>query len=215
MLARLILPQSVWEKICQQAVAEWPRECLGMLVGTPDGRVQDAYPIANASTDPHRFLSEPASLLAAEKRRRREGWHLLGFYHSHPDGQPVPSAIDTDPNVNFWLDGTVVSLIIAVSPVSKPVGAQGTLANNPNVPHSSVSEIAERIPIRKDSPPPSDQVVTNPGGTKRAPLEIPPESMRDRVDWAISELFGGFCLEGRVYRLYPGQWELICVLLEA
>ncbi|GBD36506.1 hypothetical protein HRbin36_01631 [bacterium HR36] len=116
----LLLPRPIWEQIAAQAVRDWPRECLGMLVGLPDGRVRDAYPIRNAAANPHRFLSEPYSLFAAEKRRRQQGWHLLGFYHSHPGGHPVPSHIDTNPDVNFWLDGSVVSLIVAVRPATEP-----------------------------------------------------------------------------------------------
>ncbi|MCS7167979.1 MAG: M67 family metallopeptidase [Gemmatales bacterium] len=112
--SRLWIPIAVWRQICVQAVREWPNECLGMLVGTSSGHVRAAYELVNALAHPHRFLSEPASLFAAERRRRQEGWDLLGFYHSHPGGRPVPSHVDTDPEVNYWLDGSVVSVIVAI-----------------------------------------------------------------------------------------------------
>ncbi|MCS7015838.1 MAG: Mov34/MPN/PAD-1 family protein [Gemmatales bacterium] len=116
--SRLTLPRAVWRQICAQAVREWPNECLGMLVGTSSGHVRAAYELVNALAQPHRFLSEPASLFAAERRRRQEGWDLLGFYHSHPGGRPVPSQVDTDPAVNYWLDGSVVTLIVALYPTA-------------------------------------------------------------------------------------------------
>lgn len=200
MLARLILPQSVWEKICQQAVAEWPRECLGMLVGTPDGRVQDAYPIANASTDPHRFLSEPVSLLAAEKRRRREGWHLLGFYHSHPDGQPVPSAIDTDPNVNFWLDGTVVSLIIAVRRLGPAIPCSVTPANTAR-PSPQTAELLA-----------SQRTASNQSVERHVPLN--PSGAQHATSTSIQDVCKNYYLEARAYRLLPQHWVTISVCLD-
>lgn len=117
----LIVPHRIWQQLTGHVIRELPNECLGMLVGLPDGRVGAAYEIVNALAQPHRFVSEPASLFAAEKRRRSEGWHLLGFYHSHPNGLPVPSRVDTDPEVNYWLDGSVVTLILAVPPTRPPV----------------------------------------------------------------------------------------------
>lgn len=117
----LIVPHRIWQQLTGHVIRELPNECVGMLVGLPDGRVEAAYEIANALAQPRRFVSEPASLFAAEKRRRSEGWHLLGFYHSHPEGLPVPSQVDTDPEVNYWLDGSVVTLILAVQPARRPV----------------------------------------------------------------------------------------------
>jgi|GEM_PF-1954034 len=127
---RLILPEKIWRQLTEHAVRDLPNECLGMLAGLPDGRVCAAYEIVNASTNPHRFLSDPASLCAAEKRRRSAGWHLLGFYHSHPHGRPIPSSIDTDPEVNFWLDGSTATVILAVRSLNQfPAIAQALLTD--------------------------------------------------------------------------------------
>lgn len=179
-LERLVLPRLVWQQLCGHALREWPRECLGMLVGLAEGRVRAAYEIANAASDPHRFWSEPASLLAAEKRRRQEGWHLLGFYHSHPGGQPVPSRIDTDPEVNFWLDGSVVSLIIALRPVQTASSASQS---------STGSAIAPSALARSEHPQAAKHATSSTLG--------------------LTETVSEFCLEARAYRLYPGRWEAV------
>ena len=96
-----------------------PRECCGLLLGV-DERIDTARAAANVAGDPrHRFEIDPATLLAAHREARAGGPALLGYYHSHPDGHPVPSAVDCEHasgdrrvwaivaggEVAFWRDG--------------------------------------------------------------------------------------------------------------
>jgi proteasome lid subunit RPN8/RPN11 len=97
------------------AVTEAPNECVGLLGGTPEGRVTERFPLVNALANPRRFESEPRSLLAAERRRRDLGLEFLAVYHSHPTSPAVPSRTDTDPEVNFWLGTDIVSIIISLA----------------------------------------------------------------------------------------------------
>ena len=70
--------------------------------------------------DPARhFEIDPAALFAAHRAARDGGLELLGYYHSHPEGHPVPSATDCEHasgdhrvwaivasgEVAFWCDG--------------------------------------------------------------------------------------------------------------
>ena len=41
-----------------------------------------------------RFALDPREQIAAQRWARARGWQVLGSAHSHPGGQPVPSAID-------------------------------------------------------------------------------------------------------------------------
>ncbi|WP_242095575.1 Mov34/MPN/PAD-1 family protein [Sphingomonas sp. CROZ-RG-20F-R02-07] len=76
------------------AAASPDAEVCGLLFGAPD-QVEAAQPCANVAADPRRaFEIDPAALLAAYRRARQGGAMVIGHYHSHPSGQPVPSARD-------------------------------------------------------------------------------------------------------------------------
>ena len=66
----------------------------GLLFGA-DGRIETAEACANVAADPARaFEIEPAALFAAYRRARAGGARVIGHYHSHPSGEPVPSGRD-------------------------------------------------------------------------------------------------------------------------
>lgn len=78
----------------EEAASAAPRECCGLLLGQ-DGTVREARPAANLADDPLRhFEIDPAALFAAHRAARAGGPELLGYYHSHPAGHPLPSATD-------------------------------------------------------------------------------------------------------------------------
>lgn len=73
-----------------------PQECCGLLLGR-SGRISEVRTARNVAAEPlHRFEIDPVALLEAHKAARRGGPDLLGYYHSHPEGHPVPSAIDCE-----------------------------------------------------------------------------------------------------------------------
>lgn len=87
-----------------------PRECCGLLVGHADGDavvVSEVVPAANcAADDLVAFEIEPATLLATHRQARAAGRAVVGWYHSHPDGLPFPSARDAERAVEtgkIWL----------------------------------------------------------------------------------------------------------------
>jgi proteasome lid subunit RPN8/RPN11 len=82
--------------LIEEAAKAAPQECCGLLLGA-GGRVHEARPAANVAPDPARhFEIDPASLFAAHRSARAGGPELIGYYHSHPAGHPVPSATDCD-----------------------------------------------------------------------------------------------------------------------
>jgi proteasome lid subunit RPN8/RPN11 len=96
-----------------------PEECCGLLLGH-DGRITEARAADNVAGDRLRhFEIDPAALFAAHREARSGGRELLGYYHSHPTGHPVPSATDcahasgdnrawaivAGGEVAFWRDG--------------------------------------------------------------------------------------------------------------
>lgn len=73
-----------------------PQECCGLLLGDAATlRIDAILPAANVAADPlHRFEIDPATLLGAHKAARAGGPQIAGHYHSHPLGEPLPSACD-------------------------------------------------------------------------------------------------------------------------
>lgn len=71
-----------------------PDEVCGLLLGEGD-RIVAVRPCANVSAAPAtRFELDPAALIAAWRAARGGGPRVIGHYHSHPSGDPHPSATD-------------------------------------------------------------------------------------------------------------------------
>lgn len=89
------------------ARAAMPREACGLLVGPSEEVISRVEPAANVAAEPERrFEIDPRQLLALHRSLRGTPERLIGHWHSHPDGPPVPSACDRemahDPDM-VWL----------------------------------------------------------------------------------------------------------------
>ncbi|MBI4428722.1 MAG: M67 family metallopeptidase [Ignavibacteriales bacterium] len=85
----------------------FPEECCGVLLGRKngfDGIVVDALARRNShETDrTRRFLVTPAEYKFAEVEAKKEGVDIIGFYHSHPNHPPKPSAFDLQHALPWW-----------------------------------------------------------------------------------------------------------------
>lgn len=90
----LLLPHPVHRQLIAEAAAAHPHECCGLILGR-DGRIERVQPARNVHPAPQRnFEIDPAALIAAHRAARSGGAEVLGYYHSHPAGEPRPS--DTD-----------------------------------------------------------------------------------------------------------------------
>ncbi|AEG48698.1 putative protease [Sphingobium chlorophenolicum L-1] len=90
---RVGISRGLLEQIMSEAAADTNEVC-GLLLGEP-GRIDAIQPAANAASDPaRRFELDPAVLIAAHRAARAGGARIVGHYHSHPGGAPVPSATD-------------------------------------------------------------------------------------------------------------------------
>jgi proteasome lid subunit RPN8/RPN11 len=84
--------------VAQRVVAvAAPEEACGLLLGCR-WRVGLLWPCRNvwipAEERQRRFAIDPREQLLAQKWARQRGWEVLGALHSHPQGEPVPSATD-------------------------------------------------------------------------------------------------------------------------
>jgi proteasome lid subunit RPN8/RPN11 len=94
------VPQTVLEAIEAHARRESPRECCGLLIGSPT-RIDEAIAITNSAADPvRRYEISPADYFGQIKRcralaeQRGEPVAVIGAYHSHPRSAPEPSPTD-------------------------------------------------------------------------------------------------------------------------
>jgi proteasome lid subunit RPN8/RPN11 len=95
----LRVSETIIEQIRQQGESAYPAECCGALAGHPGEikHVLQLIPMQNRRTDdPHRYLIAPDDLLRTMTELRRSDLEVLGYYHSHPDHAPTPSAFDTE-----------------------------------------------------------------------------------------------------------------------
>jgi proteasome lid subunit RPN8/RPN11 len=115
------LSSADWQRIAEAARRAYPEECCGLLVGTVDetdgraaARVTRVLATENVATPSRRdrFEIDPRQQFALLRALRGTGEAIIGHYHSHPDAEVAPSAVDRDrifdPRL-FWL-------VVAVSP---------------------------------------------------------------------------------------------------
>jgi molybdopterin/thiamine biosynthesis adenylyltransferase/proteasome lid subunit RPN8/RPN11/rhodanese-related sulfurtransferase len=85
--------------VSRHAEVAFPEECCGFLLGTARGGIRtvvDVRRAANQRRDAARtgYLIPPEAYLEAELEAERRGLEVVGFYHSHPQGEPRPSEED-------------------------------------------------------------------------------------------------------------------------
>ncbi|HML32267.1 MULTISPECIES: M67 family metallopeptidase [Sporomusa] len=119
----IILQKQDYKKIVRQALEQLPVEACGLLGGTIDENgnsvVKGIYPLTNMDNSPEHFSMDPKEQFAAVKDMRKQGWSMLGNYHSHPASPARPSAEDKrlafDPKVSYF----IISLLEREQPVLK------------------------------------------------------------------------------------------------
>jgi proteasome lid subunit RPN8/RPN11 len=96
-MTSVAMSQTLRLRILEHARAAHPHECCGVLEGMREGmhfRVTALHPARNLSSNPHRFEIDPRDQVTAQRSARDKGAAVIGCYHSHPDGQAIPSIAD-------------------------------------------------------------------------------------------------------------------------
>ena len=116
----LSVAPSVVASLRHEAILASPRECCGILLGHGN-TIAAIQPAANVHPAPRtHFEIDPQALIDAHRAARAGGPQIVGYYHSHPDGPPRPSATDAAMaahdgriwaivgkagDITFWRDG--------------------------------------------------------------------------------------------------------------
>lgn len=99
---RLRITPEVLVAVRGAAESGYPEEACGGLLGVRDANgvieVRRAVPVNNSRPDARsrRYLIGPTDVAELEKRASTSKTALLGYYHSHPDAQAVPSEFDRE-----------------------------------------------------------------------------------------------------------------------
>lgn len=94
MSGHLWLPSTLAREIVLHARADAPHEACGILAGRGES-VERVIPVANRAAEPqHHYRMDERQLTEVLFTLEAEGMELLGFYHSHPAGDPIPSPTD-------------------------------------------------------------------------------------------------------------------------
>ena len=95
---RLLIPRTLMMEIASEGETAFPHESCGVLVGgLRDGRrrVTEAVRAGNKwNGRPDRYRIDPEVLKLLLDAEATGGPRVVGFYHSHPDCDPVPSKTD-------------------------------------------------------------------------------------------------------------------------
>lgn len=101
----LRISSKMHRELLNRAAASPGEEICGLILGVDT--VDAIVATTNVAFDPGcSFEIDPAALFAAIRAERSGGARLLGYYHSHPSGPPMPSRRDTEiasPDGKIWI----------------------------------------------------------------------------------------------------------------
>ena len=115
------------QKIREHGIETYPYECCGALLGREHGLTESAnsdakghgvsrevlglLPLVNRRDDSprNRFSVTADDVREAEKAATKQGFEVIGWYHSHPDHPARPSEFDRD-HAWPWYSYIIVSV---------------------------------------------------------------------------------------------------------
>jgi proteasome lid subunit RPN8/RPN11 len=119
---KLIIGNSALRAVDAHAVAAFPEECCGILLGRSAGTCHVVAAIVsspNIATDDRArcYEIDPQQVLEALLRAKRGEAEVIGFYHSHPDGSATPSRLDRKlawPEKSYLIMGIDARQVVAL-----------------------------------------------------------------------------------------------------
>ncbi|WP_252509712.1 Mov34/MPN/PAD-1 family protein [Thalassospira sp. TSL5-1] len=111
MVDRVVISQQLLDEILDHAAQSWPMECCGLLIGRPNRPeppkksdkiacemvISRIVVSGNVAADPAMtFEIDPGLLLRTHRAVRDRGEDIIGCYHSHPNGNILPSRTDLE-----------------------------------------------------------------------------------------------------------------------
>ncbi len=96
----IVIEKAQLAEITKHSEDAYPYECCGLLVGQfrrEHAYVAEAHKSSNIASQPRKlFEVDPQLRFDLEKRLRGDSLSLVGVYHSHPEGEAIPSKTDVE-----------------------------------------------------------------------------------------------------------------------
>lgn len=89
------IERGIFDRLLAEARANPNLECCGLLAGR-NGIISALLPAKNALRSAKAYEIDPQELFALFRHMRAEALEHLGIYHSHPNGENSPSALDLE-----------------------------------------------------------------------------------------------------------------------
>ncbi len=110
----LCLSRQLLQQIREHARESYPQEGCGAMLGWAHGKSKEvrqveAIPNERLEQASRRFLISSKAVRELERRAEERGWAVLGFFHSHPDAESVPSLYDRE-HAWPWYSYLIVSV---------------------------------------------------------------------------------------------------------
>ncbi len=106
----LRIDPAAWRTMVAHVESTFPKEGCGVMIGK-EGVVTRATPLPNVYTGPQEdfFVLDPMDLHRADEQARREGFEIVGIFHSHPNCDAYFSKRDLANSVP-WFSYVVLSI---------------------------------------------------------------------------------------------------------
>ena len=88
------IPTPIYEAMVAHSQFELPNEACGLLAADASGELRMSYCLTNADSSSVSYTIEPIEQFRAMQHAERNGWEVVGVFHSHPHGPAVPSGVD-------------------------------------------------------------------------------------------------------------------------
>jgi proteasome lid subunit RPN8/RPN11 len=110
-----VLPPALRAQLATWAVARYPREACGLLIGSRENGLTRVRLVLEArnlvSVRAHeRFELDPADHVAADEISSSLGLEIVGVWHAHPDRAALPSEADRAAAWSAW-SHVIVSVV--------------------------------------------------------------------------------------------------------
>lgn len=95
------IPSKIMEEMSRHVLRTYPEEGCGLLVGVINSGVREivkCIPMPNiyAGSRRNRYSIDPLEYMKIEDEEYRNGYVIIGVFHSHPDAPAAPSRYDQE-----------------------------------------------------------------------------------------------------------------------
>ena len=93
----IVLRRTLLDDIAGHSLNEYPKEACGIMVGELMGKtkvVKHVFKTRNRLSSSSRYEIDPEDQLKVFQEAERLKLEVIGFYHSHPYWEPLPSQVD-------------------------------------------------------------------------------------------------------------------------